>query len=91
MLCHKTLYIGDLEVDVTFGVEVEQEWLEPYSWGQSRGYIWTISEVEIDRLEFFDEDANEFVTLNEKQAIERFGADAVNALREQVSDDDLDF
>ena len=83
----KTCYLDDLEVDVEFGVTVEKEWLEPFSWGQSRGFEMVIADVDVLCLTVYDDDGS--VDLNETQVVARFGADAVNALREEVSIDDL--
>lgn len=83
----KTCYLGDLEVDVEFGVTLEKDWLEPFSWGQSRGFEMVIADVDVLRVTVYDDEGT--IILTEAQANARFGADAINVLCEEVSIDDL--
>ena len=83
----KTCYLGDLEVDVEFGVTLEKDWLEPFSWGQSRGFEMVIADVDVLRVTVYDDEGT--IILTEAQANARFGTDAINVLCEEVSTDDL--
>jgi hypothetical protein len=71
------------DVSVSFEATTETFPAEPYSWGSGRG-----EETEITDVTFTGIQVGGLV-LNEEQAVQMFGADAIEAVRERIDLDDL--
>ncbi len=75
------VYIED--VYFTFEVTTETFPAEPYVWGGNRGMETEITDVDIIGVQVGG------LTLTEDQAIKMFGPDAIEAIRDRISLDDL--
>lgn len=75
------VYLDD--VYFTFEVTTETYPAEPYSWGGNRGTETEITDVDIIGVQVGG------LTLTDEQATKMFGPDAIEAVRERISFDDL--
>lgn len=75
------VYIED--VNFSFEVETEISWLEPYSWGESRGSETEISNINITGVQIGG------LVLTEDQATKMFGPEAIERICNSLNLHDL--
>lgn len=76
------VYLED--VGISLEVDTEVEWLEPYSWGESRGKEVVISDIRLIGVQVGG------LVLSGDQADKMFGEDAIQRVLDSITLDDIE-
>lgn len=76
------VYLED--VGISLEVNTEIEWLEPYSWGQSRGKEVIISDIRLIGVQVGG------LVLSSEQADKMFGEDAIQRVIDNITLEDIE-